>query len=239
MKKHCLIIGASGGIGRAITEAVVREGYTLSLHYHQNKSAIDQLAEQIPDEVVLEIIQADLSKQSGIEYLIEMVKFAPTDVIFAQGQASFGLFHELGLDVIDALNHVHVKATWLITQAYLPKMLAHRSGNIIVISSVWGDVGASYEVVYSSVKGAQNAFVKALAQEVAGNNVRINAVSPGLIDTPINQQLSEGEKQELIVNIPANRMGKVEEIAELVSFLLSTKSAYINGENIKISGAWR
>ncbi|MCZ0702623.1 3-oxoacyl-[acyl-carrier protein] reductase [Natronobacillus azotifigens] len=238
MKKHCLVIGASGAIGLAATKALAQQGYTLSLHYHKNKSAIEQLIVDLPNDSVLEVIQADLRNQPGIQFLIDSIAFSPSDLLFAQGQESYGVFHETNEKIMDELFSVHVKATWLITSALLPTMLRERKGNIVVISSIWGDRGASYEVVYSSVKSAQNGFVKALAQEVAANNIRVNAISPGFIDTRMNQHVTGEDKDNIIADIPANRLGTPEEVGELVVFLLNEKSSYINGENIKISGGW-
>lgn len=239
MKKHCLILGASGSIGSAIAMRLVKEGYTLSLHFNQDHQSIRKMVQEFPDEVVLEVIQADLSNQTGIETFLEKLTISPTHIAFANGQAHYGLLQDTATDVMDSLYHVHVKAMWLITQACLPSMIEKRNGNIIVVSSIWAEMGASFEVIYSSVKGAQNSFVKAVAQEIAGTTIRINAVSPGFIDTKMNQQLTQVEKQAIIENIPANRAGEPEEVAELVCFLLDDqKSSYINGENIKISGGW-
>ncbi|GAA5415170.1 3-oxoacyl-[acyl-carrier-protein] reductase FabG [Paraliobacillus ryukyuensis] len=238
MDKHCLIIGASGDIGKAVALQLARDGYTLSLHYHTNRKSIDELLPALPNETVVEVLRGDLSTGSGIEAFINSVSFVPSHLVFANGQAYSGLFQETPKQVMDELFHVHVKALWLITQFFLPTMIRNQHGNIIVISSIWGNVGASSEVIYSSVKGAQNSFVKALAKEVASSNIRVNAVSPGLINTKMNADLSKEEVDALVQDIPANRMGKVEEVADLVTFLCQPHATYINGENINIDGAW-
>src|SRR5690625_2842246 len=90
---------------------------------------------------------------------------------------------------------LHVKSPWILTQKLLPAMIKRRSGKIIFITSIWGNTGASNEVIYSSVKGAQNSFVKALAKEVGPNGISVNAVSPGFIDTKMNQHLLEDERE--------------------------------------------
>lgn len=108
----------------------------------------------------------------------------------------------------------------------------------MLITSIWGSVGASNEVMYSSVKGAQNSFVKALAKEVAPSGVSVNAISPGFIETKMNGHLSPVEKDSIMAQIPMNRAGKPEEIAHTVRFLIDEKSNYIQGEIIEINGGW-
>src|SRR5699024_4053433 len=108
----------------------------------------------------------------------------------------------------------HVKAPWKITKTLLPMMLEKQSGRIVFITSIWGERGASHEVLYSSVKGAQNSFIKALAKEVAASGVYVNGISPGFIATKMNAHLSEEETQAVIDTIPMERAGKPEEIAE-------------------------
>jgi 3-oxoacyl-[acyl-carrier protein] reductase len=116
-------------------------------------------------------------------------------------------------------------------------MVHKKCGKIINISSVWGNVGASCEVAYSASKGGVNAFTKALAKELAPSNIQVNAVACGVIDTEMNQVLDEEEMQELIEEIPANRLGRVEEVAELV-YQLSQKNEYLTGQIITIDGGW-
>ena len=159
-------------------------------------------------------------------------------VIFASGNAEFRLFQETSDELMDQMLNLHVKAPWKITRQVLPTMIQQHFGNIIFITSIWGNVGASYEVVYSSVKGAQNSFVKALAKEVGPSGVSVNAISPGFIDTKMNRLLSEEEKAQVISEIPVNRAGLPSEIAHAVSFLLDEKSRYIQGEILNVNGGW-
>src|SRR5699024_2315016 len=102
----------------------------------------------------------------------------------------------------------------------------------------WGDVGASNEVIYSSVKGAQNSFVKALAKEVAPSGISVNAISPGYVDTKMNSHLDEDEKNAILSDIPMNRAGSPADVANAVSFLLDDRSNYIQGEIIHLTGGW-
>ena len=115
-------------------------------------------------------------------------------------------------------------------------MINKKSGKIINISSMWGEVGASCEVHYSASKAAMIGFTKALAKELAPSGITVNCITPGVIDTEMNACLSDEEKQELIEEIPLMRMGKAEEVANLALFLASDKADYITGQVIGMSG---
>ncbi|GGB30830.1 SDR family oxidoreductase [Virgibacillus dakarensis] len=238
MGKNVLIIGASGDIGIAIAKELADDGYQLMLHYHQNKQAIEKLHDRIKQEQVLLEIQADLTKQNEIAALLDELVFPVDAIIFTSGTARYGLFQEASTEEMDSMLTLHVKAPWLIIKQLLPPMIKRRSGSIIFITSIWGNVGASHEVMYSSVKGAQNSFVKALAKEVAPSGVSVNAVSPGFIDTKMNGHLTPSEIDAVLERIPMNRVGKPDEVAHVVGFLLDEKSNYIQGEIIEINGGW-
>ncbi|RYG73821.1 SDR family oxidoreductase [Lentibacillus lipolyticus] len=238
MGRNILIIGASGDIGTAIYKQFATEGDQLILHYHQNKQALEANKTSLHQESILMEIQADLSTAGGLNHFLEQLTLPVDAVIFAGGKAYYGLFQDTDEAVMDSMLKLHVKAPWLISKHVLPQMIARKKGKIIVVTSVWGEVGASNEVVYSSVKGAQNSFVKALAKEVAPSGISVNAVSPGFIDTKMNGHLPAGEKEIIIQDIPASRAGTVEDVANTVSFLMSDKSGYINGEIIHVTGGW-
>ncbi|MEN1969929.1 SDR family oxidoreductase [Lentibacillus sp. N15] len=238
MGKNVLIIGASGEIGSAIALSLAKDGYQLMLHYHQNEQAIHQLRRNMETEQLLLEIQADLTTASGLQTLLNCLVFPIDAIVFASGTAYYGLFQQAESAEMDQMLQLHVKAPWLISKQVLPQMLTRQSGSIIFITSIWGRVGASHEVMYSSVKGAQNSFVKALAKEVAMSGVSVNAVSPGFIDTKMNDHLTNEEKTSIIDQIPMNRAGKPEEVAHVVGFLLDDKSTYIQGEIIEVNGAW-
>ncbi|MFD1037919.1 elongation factor P 5-aminopentanone reductase [Virgibacillus byunsanensis] len=238
MGKNVLIIGASGDIGVAIAERLAEDGYQLLLHYHENREVIDTFKANVACECIITEIQADLSKEPEVKKLISQLVFPVDSVIFASGKAQFGLFQDTSEKIMDDMLAMHVKAPWLISKHVLPQMIQNRFGNIIFITSIWGKVGASYEVVYSSVKGAQNSFIKALAKEVATCGISVNAVSPGFIDTKMNNHLSQDEREAIMDEVPMNRAGMPVEVAHTVSFLMDKKSAYIQGEIINVTGGW-
>lgn len=238
MNKNILIIGASGDIGSVIAAYLANKGYTLLLHYHQNKKMIEQLCETLKDETVLQTIQADLTKVDGIHHLCNAVQFPVDGIIYVSGTAQFGLFQDATEIEMDDMLMLHVKAPWMITQNFLPEMIMKRKGKIIFTTSIWGSVGASNEVIYSAVKGAQNSFVRALAKEVGPSGISVNAVSPGFIDTKMNHHLLEEEVEDIIQHIPLNRAGVATDVAHVVDFLLDEKSNYIQGEIVNITGGW-
>jgi len=238
MGKNVLIIGASGDIGIAIAERLAMEGHQLLLHYNQQKKVIDQLMVKLDHECILTTIQADLCGEIGIQKLLAELVYPVDYIVFASGPAYYGLFQETSEKTMDEMLSLHVKSPWMITRHLLPPMIQKKAGKIVFITSIWGDIGASHEVVYSAVKGAQNSFVKALAKEVAPSGISINAVSPGFIDTKMNRHLIKEEKETIISEIPMNRAGTASEIAHTVSFLLDNKSSYIQGEIIGVNGGW-
>ena len=238
MGKWILITGASGGIGQAIAKLLAKEGYSLYLHYYQNKAAIMELIEDISDfggEYLA--IQADLTQKEGYKDILPNI-FSIDGIVHASGVSTYGLFTDTSDEEWQELWNVHVYSMIGITRGLLPKMLSKQQGNIIVISSIWGQIGSAMEVAYSTVKGAQISFTKALSKELACNGIRVNAVAPGAIDTKMMSNFTEEDLQMLREEIPMGRMGKSNEVAESVLFLLSDKSSYITGQVLSLNGGW-
>src|SRR5699024_5498389 len=179
MNKNVLILGASGDIGNAIALELAVQGYQLILHYHRNKHTIDRLHYLVPEEAILQTVQANLADTDSVHQLCEEVAYHVDAIVFVSGTAHYGLFQDVTEAEMEDMIQLHVKAPWLITNYFLPPMIQRHQGQIILITSIWGNVGASNEVMYSSVKGAQNSFVKALAKEVGPSGIAVNAVSPG------------------------------------------------------------
>lgn len=236
--KNVLVLGASGDIGSTISTDLAIEGYQLILHYFKNKSSIENTLNIVDETKILQTIQADLSNMEEVHRLCEEIAYSVDAIVFVSGNAQFGLFQQVKETDMEKMLTLHVRAPWIITQAFLPAMIKNKSGKIIFITSIWGDVGASNEVIYSSVKGAQNSFVRALAKEIGPSGVSVNAVSPGFIDTKMNKHLQNEEKEAIISNIPLNRAGLASDVSHTVSFLMDEKSSYIQGEIVHITGGW-
>lgn len=241
-KEFALITGASGDIGTAIAERLAGLGYSLYLHYHRNKRAADALKKRLLQtahkEQTIETINADFSDPDGVYHLLEQIH-TPVEVIVHNSGASYvGLMTDMADDEVHSMVQLHVTSPFLLTKYVLPKMISRKRGKILVISSVWGLAGASTEVLYSTVKGALNSFVKALAKEVAPSGIAVNGIAPGAVSTKMLDHLTEEEKVALAEEIPMGRFARPEEIADLAAFLVSEKAAYINGEIVSINGAW-
>ncbi|MCT8139879.1 SDR family oxidoreductase [Anaerobacillus sp. CMMVII] len=235
--KYALITGASGGIGREIAKALASQGYCLYLHYHQNENSVDILQEQLTNTSTWKV-QADLSTKNGLSKLIAEIT-TPIDVLILNSGSSYvGLMTDMEENQVEDMIQLHLTSTFLLTKSLLPGMIKKKSGKIVVISSIWGVTGASCEVLYSTLKGGLNTFVKALAKEVAPSGVNVNAVAPGAIATNMLADFLPEDIDTLCEEIPMGRLGKPHEVADLVSFLISSKASYINGQIININGAW-
>lgn len=154
------------------------------------------------------------------------------------GISTVGLFIDSDKESIDRMMSVNLMGPIYLTNHVVKYMMTRKSGTIVNISSIWGEAGASCEVLYSSSKGGINLFTKALAKELAPSNIRVNAIAPGVIDTSMNLFLEEEEKRELEEEIPLGRFGKCDEIGKLAVFLCSDDSSYITGQIIRADGGF-
>lgn len=239
MDKYALITGASGGIGMAIAKKLIEDGYHLFVHYHQNEQAIQELVQSNAQyKRMILPIQADLTKQKGVQDLINQMEKPIDLLVLNSGMSFYGLITDMNDDDIEQMINLHITSPFRLTQKLIPSMVSKREGNIIVISSIWGIVGASCEVLYSMVKGGQNSFVKALAKELAPSQIRVNAIAPGAINTQMLSVFTEEELNDLKDEIPIGRLGHPDEIAQAVSFLASTKASYITGQVLSVDGGW-
>ncbi|WP_347860572.1 SDR family oxidoreductase [Salimicrobium sp. PL1-032A] len=230
--KKCLVIGGSGDIGASICEQLVEDGWEVGVHYYSNRPDLYSASS-------CSYFQGDLSSDEGIDAFLGTLPRDWDALVFAAGKASYGLFQDAPDSVMDILYHLHVKSLWKITRHALPGMISRKQGNIAVVTSVWGETGASLEVLYSSVKGAQRSFVFGLAKETGRSGIRVNGVAPGMIDTKMNEVIDEQDKRYIEEEIPLHRQGEPSEVAKVTAFLISQKASYVTGEIINVSGGWR
>ena len=236
MKKTALITGASGGIGKAIAKKLAGEGYKLYLHYHKNEENILTLIKELQADCMM--VKADLSIADGPGLLVKQLADPIDLLVLNSGKSFFGLMTDMKNEEIQQMVQLQITSPYMISKELIPSMVSRKSGNIVVISSIWGEIGASCEVLYSMVKGGQNTFVKALAKELAPSGIRVNAIAPGAVATDMLQSFSEEDLADLEDEIPLGRIGKPEEIADAVLFLSSNHASYITGQVLSVNGGW-
>lgn len=238
MSKRVFITGASRGIGREIARAFAKEGYELYLVCKNNLTAMQEFANELHDAygTCSFCYAADLADSIMLSYFLETLP--DMDVIINNaGISHVGLLTDMSLADWNHIIQTNLTSVFVICQKLLPAMIRRHSGKIINISSVWGNVGASMEVAYSTTKGGINSFTKALAKEVAPSGVQVNAIACGLIDTDMNACFSREDLEEVIAEIPADRIGKPEEVAALCLKLVEAPE-YLTGQIIALDGGW-
>ena len=240
MKKSVLVLGASGGIGEAVVKEFANCGYDIYATY--NNGSLENITKYCKNkEVELYDIFMDIESQDSIEKAFKQV-FADADflesVINCTG-VSLGerLLCDESLENIDKIINVNLKGTILVSREAMKYFINLKHGNIVNISSIYGIYGGACESVYSSTKGGIIALTKALAQECASFNVRVNCVAPGCIETKMTECFLTGEtRQQLINATPLKRIGSPEDVAKAVKFLATDDSSFITGECLTASG---
>lgn len=238
MPKKICITGASRGIGRAIAEAFAGEGWELYLICKENLEMLEDAAGEWRREYGVNAACFAVDVTDTEKYEAFLKELPAMDVLINNAGISYmGLLQDMSLTDWRQVMDTNLTSVFLSCKHLLPGMLSRNSGRIINISSVWGEHGASMEAAYSASKGAVNALTKALAKEAAPGNVQVNAVACGLIDTSMNAKLSEAEMQTLITEIPADRIGRPEEVAALC-LQLAQAPEYLTGRIITLDGGW-
>jgi 3-oxoacyl-[acyl-carrier protein] reductase len=240
VSKIALITGATGGIGAAIAHRLAREGYSLQLHYNINEQRANELKEELSEayDISITLAQADLTKSEGVDQLVEALRHVPDVIIHNAGVAHWSLFTDIETHDYERMIQLHLTSPFMLTQRLLPSMVSKKWGRIVFITSIWAETGASCESLYSMVKGGTTSLMKSLAKEFAPSGITVNAVAPGVIDTPMMSSFSADELHELYKEIPLGRMGSPDEVAHTVQFLAAEESRYITGQVIGVNGGW-
>ena len=236
MSKVVIVTGASRGIGREIAIMCAKEGYQVIANYNHSEEQAKELEEQYSN---ISIFQADVSKPENCENLIKYTieKYKKIDVLINNaGISKWGLFTDLKEYEWDEIIKNNLYSAFYMSQKALKYMISQKEGCIINISSIWGIVGASCEVAYSASKAGLDGMTKSLAKEVGPSNIRVNSIAPGNIETEMNNNLSEEDKNSIKEETPLKKLGKPEDIAKVVKWLINDD--FTTGQIISPNGGW-
>ncbi|MBW6409884.1 elongation factor P 5-aminopentanone reductase [Clostridium weizhouense] len=240
--KVAIVTGASRGIGRDIAIELAKEGANIVINYSKDDEGAQETLNHIKSIGGYAVLcKEDISSYESSKKIIEFTinTLGKIDILVNNAAKSIiGLFMDSSEEEINGIINTNLLGTIYMSKHVLPYMVSNGGGNIVNISSMWGEVGASCEVLYSSTKGAINLFTKSLAKEMAPSNIRVNGVAPGVIDTKMNSFLGEDERKSLEEEIPMGRFGRASEIGKIVTFLCSDDSSYITGQIIRADGGY-
>ena len=235
--KTVLITGGSRGIGRAMTEAFSKNGYAVAFTYKNSETEAKSLAESTGALA----IRADSAVEGDVISAVDTVvkTYGHIDCLINNaGISSFSLFTDITAQQWNEMMAVNLTGAFLYSREALKYMISKKQGRIINITSVWGLVGSSCEVHYSTAKAGLIGMTKALAKEVAPSGITVNAIAPGMIDTDMNRAFSDDDLKGILDEVPVGRIGLPDEIARAALFLADDASAYITGDVLNVSGGY-
>ncbi|MBO7305019.1 MAG: 3-oxoacyl-ACP reductase FabG [Clostridia bacterium] len=232
-----LITGGSRGIGAAMVRLFSENGYSVAFTYKNSTAAAEELARStgalairadsaVPEEIESAVREAE-EKIGNIEILINNAAVS-----------AFSLFTDISLEEWRRVLSINLDGAFLYTRAVLSGMINRKCGRIINVASMWGQVGASCEVHYSTAKAALIGMTRALAKELGPSNITVNCISPGVIDTEMNAVLSGEVLSSLAEETPLSRIGKPDEVAAAALFLASDGAAFITGQVLGVNGGY-
>lgn len=240
-RKTVLVTGASRGIGKAIAVKFAKKGYNVAISCVKREAQLMQTKKEIEGfNVSCLAYLGDMGSMENCSQLFKKIRkqFGGLDVLVNNAGISYiGLLQDMKPEDWDLILRTNLTSVFNCCKLAVPMMLEKKQGKIVNISSVWGVSGASCEVAYSATKGGVNAFTKALAKELAPSNIQVNTIACGAIDTEMNHFLDDEELIGLVEEIPAGRLGRAEEVADL-AYHLGYKESYLTGQVIGLDGGW-
>lgn len=240
MNKVILVTGATRGIGKQIAITFAKEGYDIAINYRKENEDLENTKKAIEENgVKCFAVQGDVSSFEDCERFVKEIinEYGKIDVLVNNaGITKDTLLMKMKKEDFESVIDVNLVGTFNVTKNVVPYMMKARSGRIINISSVVGVSGNAGQTNYSASKAGIIGFTKSLAKEIASRNILVNAVAPGFIETNMTDVLKDEVKEAIIKQIPLNRMGKTEDVANVVEFLASEDSLYITGQVINIDG---
>ena len=234
-KKVAVVTGGATGIGAACVRELAAKGFRVGIHYRSSAAAAQSLLAEISDGFLL---PADLADIAQIDAMLETLKGQTDRCDLLVNNAGVSLdadMQRMRIEQFDAQRAV-VRGAWYLTKRVLRQyMLRANVGRVINISSVVGHTGNGGQIPYTMEKAAMDALTKSLARELRGRDILVNSVAPGFIATEMTARLPEEVRTGILAGIPLNRMGRPEEVAEVVGFL-ATAGSYITGTVIHVNG---
>ena len=237
-----VISGGSGGIGEAMVRAFAQNGDRVAFSYLKNEAAATDIQNEMRKiNPSVSAFMMDVRDSQSVKNFYERVKaaYGVTQVLINNAAVSQQkLYCDITDDDWNNMLEINLTGAFKLTRAFLADMLSAKEGCIINISSIWGMCGASCETHYSASKAGIIGLTKALAKETALCGVRVNCISPGLINTKMNAHLSKSDKEAFVEEVPLNRAGEPGEVAKAALFLASDGASYITGQNLNVDGGY-
>jgi 3-oxoacyl-[acyl-carrier protein] reductase len=238
--KVALVTGGSRGIGRAVSEALAEQGATVAINYVKGEAAAREVADAIKAKGGnAEIVGFDVADTKATEIAVEELakRHGRLDVLVANaGIAIDGLLLRMKEDDLQRLFDVNVKGALTCARVATKSMMRAKTGRVIFLSSVVGEMGNVGQTAYAATKAALIGAAKSVAREFASRNITVNVVAPGFIDTEMTQSMSDAMKEQLVKVIPLGRTGQAREIAGACAYLASDEAAYITGHVLRVNG---
>ena len=240
MEKVAIVTGASRGIGREIAKSLAKQNIKVIANYNNSEEKANELKKELEAEgIIIDIVKADVSKREEIKNLVQyaLENYGKIDILINNaGISEYKLFTDETDEDWNKVINTNLYSAFATSQEVIPNMIKNKNGCIINISSVWGMVGASMEVLYSVSKAGIDGLTKALAKELGPSNIRVNAIAPGIVDTDMCKNFSKEELENIKEEIPLERIGKVEDISKCINWLINDN--YTTGQIISINGGW-
>lgn len=229
------ITGGSSGIGKAAVRKFAGAGDRVAFTFLHSEAA----ARALESETGAFAIRADVSDSAQVNRARDAIlsRFGRIDVLVCSaGVAGKGLLMDQTDEAYDRIMNTNLFGTFAAIRAVLPCMIERRGGSIVTVSSMWGETGGACEALYSASKAGIIGLTRAVAKEVGSAGIRVNCISPGVIDTPMNADLSPEDVDSLVEETPLGRIGMAEEVAEAICFLAGEGAGFITGQVLPVNG---
>lgn len=240
MEKIAIVTGASRGIGREIAKTLAKQNIQVIANYNYSEKDAKELQQELEKEnIKIDIFKADVSKREEANKLVEyaLTQYKKIDILINNaGITEYKMFTDETDEDWNKVINTNLYSAFVMSQKVIPNMVHNKQGCIINISSIWGLVGSSLEVIYSVSKAGMDGLTKALAKELGPSNIRVNSIAPGAIDTDMNKGMTKEEIKQLENETPLGKIGKPEDISRCVKWLIEDE--FTTGQVISINGGW-